>query len=83
MGRKKKVGRPRARTNAFGQWIDAQGLHRDDVARKLGISRRMLDRLCAGDRHPGLKVAVAVEDMTEGEVSVRSWLRYSRRPRTT
>jgi transcriptional regulator with XRE-family HTH domain len=76
MGRKPpKIGRPRSGNNALGRWIDRHGWTRDRVAARLGVSRRYLDRLCNGDRRPNLELAVRIEDLTGGEVSVRYWLR--------
>ena len=76
MGRKKaKLGRPRSRNNALGRWIDKRGWTRDQAAARLDVSRRYLDRLCNGERRPDLELAVKIEDLTTGDVSVRYWLR--------
>ena len=56
---------------------EAEPLWRE-VAEKLGISRRHLDRLCANARRPDLELAIAVEDLTKGAVNVRSWLKVDR-----
>ena len=75
MDGKQGRGRPRRHTNALGSWVDGSGLTRIEVARRLGITRQYLDRLTNGTRRPDLELAVRVEDLTDGQVPVRSWLK--------
>lgn len=81
MGSKPKPrtrGRPASQPNKFGAWVDSSGLSRQEVADRLGISRRHLDKLCAGTRRPTLDLAFAIEDMTETKVPARFWLTVER-----
>jgi transcriptional regulator with XRE-family HTH domain len=41
-----------------------------NAAKKLGISRTYLDMIIKNDRNPSLELAQAIEDFTDGEVSV-------------
>jgi transcriptional regulator with XRE-family HTH domain len=75
---RKRGGPPRLATNALGRWIDRKDITRNEVAERLGISRRYLDRLCSDTRRPNLELAVAIEDLTRGKVKVRSWLKTPR-----
>ena len=67
-----KMGRPRKEENALARWIDktADG-NRDDVAKKLEISREYLDRLCRGERRPSLALALNIEAKTG--IKVAEW----------
>ncbi|MFC1611056.1 helix-turn-helix transcriptional regulator [Myxococcota bacterium] len=68
-------GRPRKTTNAFGRWIDAKGWTRDDVARRLRITRGYLDMLCEGRRRPSLELAMKIEQLSRGGVPATRWLK--------
>ncbi len=72
---KRGRGRPRKATNAFGRWIDQSRLTRDQVADRLDITRTHLDRLCCDSRRPDLESAFAIEAMTRGKVTAKSWLK--------
>jgi len=67
-----KMGRPRKEENTLARWIDktADG-NRDEVAKKLGISREYLDRLCRGERRPSLALALNIE--TKTGIKVAEW----------
>ena len=75
MGQTAQRGRPRKANNAFGQWIDKSGKDREETARALGITRPHVDRLCRNARRPDLELAVQIERLTKGEVTVASWLK--------
>jgi transcriptional regulator with XRE-family HTH domain len=44
------------------------------LAEAVGISQSYLSDMKKGNRSPSLRVAVAIEDATEGAVPVRSWV---------
>ena len=71
---KPRVGRPVEKRNKLGEWVDAHGWTRQQLAEALGIAFGTATRLCSGARRPSLEMAVQIEDLTEGAVSVRSWL---------
>jgi transcriptional regulator with XRE-family HTH domain len=71
----RKRGRPPGAMNAFARWIRDSDQTRDEVARRLRKSRAYIDRLCTGARRPDLETAIRIEDLTEGVISVRFWLR--------
>jgi hypothetical protein len=44
------------------------------MAKKLGVTRPHIDRLCRSKRRPDLRLAFEIEDLTAGEVPARFWL---------
>ena len=76
MGARKARGRGRPRKDIqtpLSRWVDATKLKREDAARLFDITRQHLDRLCRGDRTPSLALALEIERITRGAVSVQSW----------
>ena len=71
---KPRKGRPVEKRNKLGEWVDANGWTRQQLAESLGIALGSATRLCSGARRPSLEMAIQIEDLTEGAVSVRSWL---------
>jgi plasmid maintenance system antidote protein VapI len=67
------MGRPRKKESLLSRWLDATESSRDDFARKLGITRQHLDRLCRCDRRPSWELAARIEKLTDGVVNVGSW----------
>jgi DNA-binding transcriptional regulator YdaS (Cro superfamily) len=45
------------------------GSDRAKVAKRLGIGRTYLDRLCRGERRPSLELAAEIERLSSGEVT--------------
>ena len=72
---KKTVGRPPKHMGKLGRWIKRNGRSREDVASDLGITRGYLDRLCSEERSPSGRVALKIEKLTVGEVSVEYLMR--------
>ncbi len=72
-------GRPRASENALSKWIDGSGQTREQVAKALGVTKASLDRYCRSERTPSLGAALAIEKVTGGAISARSWLSRSSR----
>jgi transcriptional regulator with XRE-family HTH domain len=74
---KKQVGRgrPRKRETVLSRWIDEAGKTREEVAQRLFIARTYLDRICRGERRPGLELAIEIEQLTGGAVPVEVWKR--------
>ena len=68
------MGRPVEKRSKLGEWVDANGWTRHQVAEALGIAFGTATRLCSGARRPSLEMAIQIEDLTNGAVSVRSWL---------
>jgi len=80
MGRaskKPKMGRPRKTETPLSRWIDETGKGRDRVAEQLGITRSHLDRLCRGDRRPGLELALTIEKLSHGAVPATYWTKVA------
>lgn len=71
---KPRIGRPVERRSKLGEWVDAHGWTRQQVAEALGIAFGTATRFCSGARRPSLEMAIQIEDLTDGAVSVRSWL---------
>ena len=53
------------------------------IAEQCGVSRQMIGLIVRGYRRPSLKVAIAIEDATQGQVTVRELAGLSRQPSTT
>ncbi len=70
----KRRGRPVLKRSKLGAWVDERGWTRQQLADKLGIELGSAARLCSGERRPSLELAIAIEDLTDGAVSVRYWL---------
>ena len=71
---KPRMGRPVEKRSRLGEWVDAHGWTRQQLADALGIALGSATRLCSGARRPSLEMAIQIEDLTDGAVSVRSWL---------
>jgi len=58
----------------LSQWIDEQPESQHQIARQLGISQPFLSMLCAHKRRPSLTTLERIEELTEGEVTLRDFL---------
>ena len=56
------------------RWIHEQQESQRQIARRLGISQPYLSMLCAHKRRPSLRVLERIEELTEGEVTVRDFV---------
>jgi hypothetical protein len=54
-------------------WVRARGLKKGDVARSLGISPPVLSKILKSRQLPDVALAVKIEELTEGYVSIRGW----------
>lgn len=54
-------------------WREALGLNQSEAARRLGMDQSYLCKLERGSRKPGRTLALLIERITEGRVSVASW----------
>lgn len=70
-------GRPPKLEGKLAQWIEKSTYTREEIAKKLGINRHYLDHLCRGTRGPSLKIARAIQELTEGEVSMEYLVDFS------
>lgn len=68
--KRRAPGRPPSHMGKLAVWIESVGRTREDVAEELGVSRRYLDHLCREYRRPALDLAVKIERLTKGQVSV-------------
>jgi predicted transcriptional regulator len=79
------AGRPRKsarRSNPLLTWFkkqDSNGFSADEIARILQISRSTVYAFLDGTRVPKVHVAIRIEKMTGGAVTLASWLRNKRR----
>jgi transcriptional regulator with XRE-family HTH domain len=57
-------------------WRKANKITQSDLADRLGISQEFVSQIetGAGDRRPGLKLAVAIEKATGGDVPASLWI---------
>lgn len=75
MSGKKTVGRPRIAENQLSDWLNRQGLSREQFSAQLGVSRVYVDKLCRGAKSPGLVLAVKISRLTEGRVPASYWVK--------
>lgn len=77
-------GRPRDSrppANAFAAWLRTCGLTPAEVARRLKVSKSSVYNARNAYFSPGLKLAVRIERLSKGAVSVASWASAKTRPR--
>ena len=58
----------------LSQWIDEQPNTQHEIARQLGISQPFLSMLCAHKRRPSIETLERIEQLTEGEVTLRDFV---------
>lgn len=71
--KKRAPGRPRIVETELSRWLDKAGITRDEFAERLGLTRQYTDKLCRGERRPGLEVAVLIEQLTDGAIPPSMW----------
>jgi DNA-binding XRE family transcriptional regulator len=59
----------------LGEWVERSGMSISDLARAVGISTSSFYELMGGRSEPRVTTAVKIEDLTKGEVPVRSWVK--------
>jgi hypothetical protein len=69
------AGRPRLKkgNTALEQWIDRTAKSKAEVAAAIGISLPALYALLGGETEPRVVTALKIEEISEGEVPVKSW----------
>jgi hypothetical protein len=71
----KKRGRPRKKETKFARWIDAhRGGQRDQVAAALAVAPTHLAAILRGDYWPSRELALAIRDLTGGQLSLEDLL---------
>lgn len=58
----------------LSRWIYEQQDSQRQIAVQLGISQPYLSMLCADKRRPSLTTLERIEELTEGEVTLRDFL---------
>lgn len=70
----RRTTRPRSeQDSAFARWMDASTLTAEQIAAKLRVSSAHLFNLRTRSRLAGRKLAVAIEELSDGMVPVSSW----------
>lgn len=59
--------------NRLVNWRLAKGLSQGAIAERLGITQGQVSRIESGARKPGRRVANAIEVLTAGVVTAKSW----------
>ena len=59
----------------LGAWIDAQGWTRTKLAKELKIPFTSMCYFCRDERRPSLEIMVQIEELTNGAVPIRYWLK--------
>lgn len=62
---------PRGPGKSFKAWLRARGIKQIDAARAMGESPQFICNVANGDRSPGLRLALVIEEFTGGEITVR------------
>jgi transcriptional regulator with XRE-family HTH domain len=58
----------------LSRWINEQPETQRQIAVQLGISQPHLSMLCSDQRQPSLQVLERIEELTEGEVTLRDFI---------
>jgi len=66
-------GRPRKVETKLSHWLDSSNMTRYELAKRLGVARGHVDKICNGERRPSLELAVAIDKFTAGAVPVTYW----------
>lgn len=56
-------------------YLSANGINQADFAKRIGVSRPYVCLLALGTKTPSLEVALSIQEVTGGEVSVNQWKR--------
>ena len=67
---------------ALVAWMKANKISNGDLAESIGIARENLWRWLNGSIQPMLKHAIILEELTDGQISCRSWYTYSGKLKT-
>ncbi len=67
--------RPKKDLNDFGRWIEASGKTKEEVAEALGVSTTYIWQLSHDDAEPGLRMAVKIEELTQGVIDCKFWVK--------
>jgi transcriptional regulator with XRE-family HTH domain len=55
------------------KWLLDKGASQGRFAAQIGSTQGHISKLVAGERRPGLRIALAIEDATHGAVPAASW----------
>ena len=56
-------------------WLKSNDISQRKFAAMIGVDFTTINKYCSGERLPSRDVAVKIEDITNGEVDIRSWLK--------
>jgi transcriptional regulator with XRE-family HTH domain len=65
------------RPEAVNNYLKSEAITQAGFADRLGVKQSTVSKWCAGDKRPGLDMAVKIEAATGGAVPVDSWVRHS------
>ena len=69
-----KVATRKVVRSPLAAWLNANGMTMREFGRRIGIDHAKLSGIIDGRATPGIVVAYEVERLTQGEVSIESWL---------
>lgn len=69
-----KVAKRKHVSSPLAAWLDAQGMTMREFGRRIGLAHNKLSGIIDGRATPGIVVAYEIERLTQGEVSMESWL---------
>jgi hypothetical protein len=61
------------------EWISGRGLSMGAVGKAIGTPRQSVHLWCTGKRTPTLYWAMAIQELTKGEVPLDAWLTTQQR----
>ncbi len=59
--------------NRLAAWRTKLGMSQAELAAKVGATQGQISRVERGERGPGRRLALAIEEVTGGEVPASSW----------
>jgi transcriptional regulator with XRE-family HTH domain len=62
----------------LARWIKEEGISREEVAQRLGVSRRYVDALCREQRVPRAEVMDRIHRLTNGKITSAYWAQVDR-----
>lgn len=57
----------------LGEWLDRKDISQAAFAQMVGVSQSKVSRLVSEDQSPGLRLAFAIERVTDGAVPAVAW----------
>ena len=60
--------------NPLKSYLDVNGITQAEFGRLIGRTQGYISQLCAGKKTPSTKIAVKIQNLTQGAVQPASWI---------